>query len=57
MPAGSNQRCVAGSEESRQKTRMTKQNLEDARVEAEMNRFIDAQEKAAKDYWDSVIEW
>lgn len=43
--------------ETQQKARMTKKDLEDAKAEADMNRFIDAQEKAAKDYWDSVIEW
>lgn len=57
MPAGYNPRCVKGSEEARQKAKMTKKDLEDAKAEADMNRFIDAQERAAKDYWDSVIEW
>lgn len=46
MPAGYNPRCVKGSEKSRK-------DLEDA----EVNIFIDAQERAAKRYWDSVIEW
>jgi len=57
MPAGYNQRCVAGSEESIKKAMMTKKDLEDAKAESDMNAFIDTQEKAAKDYWDSVIEW
>lgn len=57
MPSGYNPRCVKGSEESRQKAKMIKQDLEDAKVEADMNAFIDAQERAAKRYWDSVIEW
>jgi hypothetical protein len=43
--------------ESKQKAKMTKQDLEDAKAEADMNAFIAAQERAAKDYWDSVIEW
>jgi len=57
MTAGYNQRCVKGSEESRQKAKMTKEDLEDARAEHDMNAFIDAQERAAKTYWDSIIEW
>jgi hypothetical protein len=57
MPAGYNSRCVRGSEESRQKAKMTKKDHEDAKAEADMNRFIESQEKAAKDYWDNVIEW
>lgn len=57
MTAGYNSRCVKGSEESRQKAKMTKKDLEDAQAEADMDAFIDAQEKAAKDYWDSVIDW
>jgi len=36
---------------------MTKKDLEDAKAEADMNKFIDAQEQAAKRYWDSVIGW
>lgn len=57
MPAGYNQRCVAGSKESRQRAKMTEKDLEDAKAEADMNAFIDAQERAAKTYWDFVIEW
>jgi len=57
MPAGYTQRCVAGSKESRQRAKMNKKDLEDAKAEADMNVFIDAQELATKRYWDSVIEW
>lgn len=57
MSAGYNLRCVKGSEESRQKAKMTKENLEDAQAEADMNNFIDAQDKADEEYWDSVIQW
>ncbi len=48
---------VVGSNELRQKVRMTEEEIEDAKAEADMNKFIDAQELAAKRYWDSVIEW
>ncbi|MDP2366225.1 MAG: hypothetical protein Q8M94_20935 [Ignavibacteria bacterium] len=55
--AGYNHRCVKGSLESRQRARITKRDLEDAQAETQMNAFIDSQERAAKTYWDSVIEW
>ena len=50
-------RCVKGSKESRRKAKTMKEEREDAKAEAEMNAFIDAQERAAKNYWDSVIGW
>lgn len=57
MPAGYNHRCVEGSKKAIMKAKITKEDIEDAKAEAEMNRFIDAQEKAEKDYCDSNIEW
>mgnify|MGYP003394758076 CR=1 FL=1 len=57
MTAGYNYRCVKGSEKAIIKAKKTKEDIEDAKAEAEMNRFIDAQDKAEKDYCDSNIEW
>ena len=57
MARGYNQRCVEGSKISRQKAELTRIAIEKAKAEADMNRYIDSQERSAKNYWDSVIEW
>lgn len=37
--------------------KLTQEEYDDMIAEIAMNNFIDAQERAAKRYWDSVIEW
>ena len=57
MSAGYNHRCVKGIHKAAQKAKMTRADLEDAKAEADMNRFIESQERAAKQYWDAAIGW
>lgn len=57
MSAGYNHRCVEGSKKAIEKAKQTKKQLEDQYAQDSESRYLESEERAAKSYWDSVIEW
>ena len=43
--------------QTQEKARKTKERLEDEYAQNSESRFLESEERAAKNYWDSVVQW